>query len=480
MAAAAGFHLTKRLVDRFIVFGLTCVFLCISSAVILACNNLLTEWAAVTASLPLLSLLLGGLVLRRTIRLNALIEDQLCAVAQSGELEHALSPLAEPEMAAQGWNAILQRLSDQRAMTALEARLAGALGGAGGIEQQRWAAVFNVLSDGIAICDQRQTILQANNALAALVRVEEPGRLTGRNVLELLASAWQGAEVKDELAAGRWEGRLTQDIQLGEELAAGVLRVTRTPVAGDQFGPKATLWTVRDVTQQRLADEMRNQFVSTATHELRTPLTNIVAYAELLASETDLDVEKQKSFCNIIHAETSRLSRFVDQLLNVSQMEAGALSIARHETDIERLTLEVVENVQPNAHKKQLAFEAKLPPKLPKLRVDKDKLAASLVNLLGNAIKYTPEGGRVTLAVEVAAEQIHFHIEDTGIGIAAEELPRIAEKFFRSQDFRVREITGTGLGLAFAQEVARLHGGRLTVTSELDKGSRFTFSLPLT
>jgi signal transduction histidine kinase len=99
--------------------------------------------------------------------------------------------------------------------------------------------------------------------------------------------------------------------------------------------------------------------------------------------------------------------------------------------------------------------------------------------LLGNAIKYTPEEGRVKLFVEMAADQVHFHVEDTGIGIAAEELPRLAEKFFRSKDARVQECRGSGLGLSFTQEVARLHGGRLTVTSELGKGSRFTLSLPL-
>jgi two-component system phosphate regulon sensor histidine kinase PhoR len=166
-------------------------------------------------------------------------------------------------------------------------------------------------------------------------------------------------------------------------------------------------------------------------------------------------------------------------MLNVNQMEAGALSRARHETDIERLLHEVLENERPHALKKRLTYDSQLPAKLPKLRVDKDKLAAALVNLLGNAIKYTPEEGNVKLTVEVTGEQIHFHVDDTGIGIAAEELPRISEKFFRSQDSRVRGITGSGLGLAFAQEVARLHGGRITITSELNKGSRFTLTLPL-
>jgi signal transduction histidine kinase len=322
-------------------------------------------------------------------------------------------------------------------------------------------------------------IVRANNAFAALTRVPDAEKLIETNLFQVLAAACITAHGSQELTPSVWESRLSYDLMLGDNLAAGVLRIVRTPLAGEAFGPKSTLWTIRDVTQQKLADEMRNQFVATATHELRTPLTTITAYAELLSAEDTLDLEKQKGFCNIIYAEASRLSRFVDQLLNVNQMEAGALSIARHETDLERLAGDVAENVRSQAVQKKLEFDTKLPAKTPKLCVDKDKLAASLVNLLGNAIKYTPAGGKVTLSVEVAAEHLHFHIDDTGIGIAAHELPRLSEKFFRSTDARVRQITGTGLGLAFAQEVARLHGGRLTVSSELNKGSRFTLTLPL-
>jgi two-component system phosphate regulon sensor histidine kinase PhoR len=409
--------------------------------------------------------------------LHSEIESQLRRAAETGSLDAALVPVHEPEPAARAWNSILERLNDQRAVATLESRLSGSLGT---VEQQRWNDVFNSLTDGLAVCAANHTIIQANNALAALLLVDSAAELVGKNLLDAITSVRAEYEGAADLA-GLFPGYspLTRDVLLGEELSAGVLRVGRTPVSSDGFSANTSLWTIRDVTQQKLSEEMRNQFLSTATHELRTPLTNIMAYAELLSQEDDLDIEKQKSFCNIINSEASRLSRFVDQMLNVNQMEAGALSLARHETDIERLLQEVLENERPHAQKKRLNYDAQLPAKLPKLRVDKDKLAAALVNLLGNAIKYTPEEGTVKLTVEVTAEQMHFHVDDSGIGISAEELPRITEKFFRSQDSRVRDITGSGLGLAFAQEVARLHGGRITITSELNKGSRFTLTLPL-
>jgi two-component system phosphate regulon sensor histidine kinase PhoR len=224
---------------------------------------------------------------------------------------------------------------------------------------------------------------------------------------------------------------------------------------------------------------MRNQFVFTATHELRTPLANIRAYAELLATQEEIPLDQQKDFYNIINSEATRLGRFINDLLNISQMETGSFAIVRHETDVERLVEEIVNHVSPQATQKRQRLDCHLPPKCPKIAVDKDKLSAGLVNLLGNAIKYTPEEGRIHFRVESDHDHIRFTVEDTGIGISAEELPRLFQKFFRSSDARVREITGSGLGLAFSQEVARLHGGKLTVTSELNKGSLFTLTLPL-
>jgi len=163
----------------------------------------------------------------------------------------------------------------------------------------------------------------------------------------------------------------------------------------------------------------------------------------------------------------------------VSQMESGALALTRSETDTARLIEEVIVYVQPEIDRKRIDFNTSLPPKLPKLHVDKDKIAAALVNLLGNAAKYTPEEGHVAFQVQVDDQHIQIHVDDTGIGIAEEELDKVFDKFFRSSDSRVRAITGSGLGLAFTHEVARLHGGQLSVSSEHNKGSRFTMQLPI-
>jgi two-component system phosphate regulon sensor histidine kinase PhoR len=131
------------------------------------------------------------------------------------------------------------------------------------------------------------------------------------------------------------------------------------------------------------------------------------------------------------------------------------------------------------AIEKNQTFSFSLAPKLPKVVADKDKLAAAITNLVSNAIKYTPDGGKVTVAIEADNSHVLFAVQDSGIGVSPEDLPKLGEKFFRSGDDRVQSIVGSGLGLAFSQEVARLHGGRISIRSQLHQGSCFTLELPL-
>ncbi|MAT15556.1 MAG: histidine kinase, partial [Planctomyces sp.] len=191
------------------------------------------------------------------------------------------------------------------------------------------------------------------------------------------------------------------------------------------------------------------------------------------------DVEDHKNFCNIINSEATRLARLVDSLLDIKQIEAGSLSISRHETDLMRLIEEVCENVRPLMEQKQLNFDVVIPPKLSKVSVDKDKIVAALVNLLGNAAKYTNDGGDIQFRVEQVGSSIHFHVEDSGIGIREDEIGRIFEQFFRSSDPRVRDIPGNGIGLAYTNEVVELHGGQILIQSEVDRGTLFTVQLPM-
>lgn len=459
------------------MFGLGGVLVCISLIVTFDYFGTLTQHLAFAVAAELSLLFVGALVLQRSVRVAQAIEQQLQQLANVSTADNTnLQPLADSDSTARGWNSVIEHLRNQRTLARLEARFSEMCVSS---DEKRWNRIFHALHEGIAVCDRDGVIVMANNALTALLGLEAGTAVVGQPIIALLQTHLQEAAGGLARYAGESTAPFVTELRRGKDIAEGVFRASRTPLLGEQSEASGTLWTFRDITQQKMAEETRNQFVYTATHELRTPLANIKAYAETLAFSDDIDIRDQKNFYNIISSEATRLSRFVDELLNVNQMESGAVTLIRGETDLERMLGEVTENLKPQMVQKELHFESLFPPKLPKLFVDKDKVVAALVNLLGNAVKYTPDKGTVRFVVEADESQLNFHVEDTGIGISAEELPRITEKFFRSSDDRVQSIVGSGLGLAFSQEVARLHGGKITVKSELNKGSRFTLTLPL-
>lgn len=473
MLNATAVPLSRRLVGRYLVFGLSCLLVCLTTTLILAFRGSLDSLASLAAIGPAVVLAVGAIVLFQSVRLNSAIESELRRISSQPDLE--VQPLPGNDPVANGWNTLIERLTTQDVWDRLEGRIADAVGQ---VRQQQLESVFAQIPIAIGVTNSEGVIVHANQAFVGLAGCREAADVLQTPLERCLnfSTAHNIGEITPVLA--REAASIEFNMQLGESLDQGVLRVTRTSLRRASDGPGCDIWTVRDITQQLLAEDMRNQFVFTATHELRTPLTNIKAYAETLAVEEGIDVEQQKQFCNIINEEATRLTRFVDELLNISQMEVGSLALHRHETDFQLLIDDVVRHVQPELAQKQIQFSAELPAKWPRMHVDKDKLNSALINLLGNAVKYTPEGGTVTLEVEIQDSTLAIHVEDTGIGINEEEQGRVFEKFFRSQDERVRALTGNGLGLAFTHEVARLHGGRLSLASEIDKGSRFTLTLP--
>lgn len=435
----------------------------------------IADWLPYTVMMPVGILLVGGFVLKQITRTNAQIENQLCAVSDCQSLaDLQVNPLPEADPAALGWNRLVERVRGHCVPQDLQTNLLQSLQSR---HEHRFETILNVLPEGVALTDQDGKVTYANRAFQVLLKpFHDGGELKGKLLRSCLPANAQlpvnAADVARPIAF---------EVQPHGSMSDGVLRFGRLPLLTDGNAAVVQhIWTVRDVTQQKLAEEMRNEFICMATHELRTPLANIKAYAETLTDNDFSDIEQQKHFLNVINAEATRLSRFVEELLNVSKMEAGSLSLALQSVDLERLLTEVADKVRPQMIQKNIAFEMSLPPKLPRLDLDKDKFAAALVNLLGNAAKYTPNDGRVALKVAAAGKELQISVEDTGIGISAEELPKLFTKFFRSADERVQDIPGSGLGLAFTQEVARLHGGKLIVHSELNKGSQFILMLPIT
>jgi PAS domain S-box-containing protein len=436
---------------------------------------------------PAFCLAAGAVLLNRLVRPVADIEQQLYQVATSPSVESCeLREVPVVGAAALGWNRVVQQRLAAPKSESLRERIRQSLAQG---RHSRLDAVLNSVPDGVATTDPDGRLTYTNLPMAVILGMkdvigsgddadttaEDAPRMT-----EQLVKRWTLSETDALLIDENRDRPVVTELTREENGERRVVRVARHPICIVDSGHHEThVWTVRDVTQQKLAEEMRDQFVDTATHELRTPLANIKAYAETLALADVIDIEQQKQFLNTINSEATRLARFVDDLLSVSSMELGSLSLNKQVTDLGRMLNEVITKIRPQAEEKELTLEVVFPEKMPEPELDKDKIATVLVNLLGNAVKYTPQGGRVTFRVNLTDQHIEINVEDTGVGIAEDEVEKVFDKFFRSNDPRVQEQTGTGLGLALAQEVVRLHGGRISVESEINKGSTFTVTLPL-
>ena len=435
---------------------------------------------------PACCMVAGAVLVNRMVRPVADIEHQLYQVATSPSVESCdLREVPGVGAAAMGWNRVIQQRSRAGESESLQRRIRKT------VEQGRHSrldTVLNSMPDGVATTDADGRLNYTNLPMSVLLglpgAVQDDGTSESEGgppvMTEQLTTKWNLPEMDPLLAAENRDRAVVTELTKEENGQRRIVRVARHPIyIGESGGQESHVWTIRDITQQKLAEEMRDQFVDTATHELRTPLANIKAYAETLALADVIDVEQQKQFLNTINSEASRLARFVDDLLSVSSMELGSLSLNKQVTDLRRMLNEVLAKIRPQGEEKRLAFEVTLPEKMPEPEMDKDKIATVLVNLLGNAVKYTPANGRIVFRVNITDKQIEISVTDTGVGIAADELDKVFEKFYRSADPRVQEQTGTGLGLALSQEVVRLHGGRITVESEINKGSTFSMTLPL-
>lgn len=475
--------LSRRLLANHLLFGLLSLAALATGLVLIVGfaidptdgSRLLARLGAVVV-LPLILLLLGGLNLNKVVKSSSAIERQLARLAaETPASPMQLTPVEERGPAAIGWNRLVSRSMKGQLLDNLQARLSESLGGC---RQEKYEHILQGLTDGVAATNEEGIVTFANKAFTVLLNAD-PQTVCGSAVEQIVLQYVPNNADKFRLQMQEPSRPSVVEIQQSDDVAAGVLRLARCPLRSDDGRTLTQVWSVRDITQQRLVELKRDQLIDTATHELRTPLTTITACAEALESAADIDLESQREYLHTMRMEATRLGRFVDEFLNISRMEAGSLSINLDDIDFERLLSEVVEKVRPQMEQKQIDFQVLLPPKIPHLNLDRDKISAAIVNLLSNAAKYTPAAGRVTLQVEIGKGDIRVHVEDSGIGIAADELPKVFNKFFRSDDDRVHDITDTGLGLAFAQEVVRLHGGKITAQSEIEHGSRFTLSLPL-
>jgi signal transduction histidine kinase len=235
---------------------------------------------------------------------------------------------------------------------------------------------------------------------------------------------------------------------------------------------------VKNITNQNSVDRAKHEFVAHVAHELRAPLTTIKSYNEMLMDGEIVDHETQKEFYNTINEETDRLSGLISNLLNMSKIEMGSLTTDKELVKTDRLVKDCVAAIEAPAQKKHITIEKKLPDKWPALVGDKELLKVAIINILGNAVKYSPANSNITLALREHDHTVMFDVLDQGYGISEEDLNHIFDQFYRSSDPQISEQTGSGLGLAMTSDIIQLHGGSIEVQSTPGEGTHFSIRLP--
>ncbi len=220
----------------------------------------------------------------------------------------------------------------------------------------------------------------------------------------------------------------------------------------------------------------QSDFIAEIIHEMRTPLTSIISYAELI-KEPEVNAEQRISFANIIEQEAERLNKMTERFLELARLESGRATLVQEPIDLGTVIRMAVNVLRPQANAEGISLAVEIPPHLPAIKGDAQRLHQVMINLLDNAIKYCQAGDSVTVRAETQANGIAVVVADTGPGIPAEEMPHIFERFYRARGHE-RNTSGTGLGLAIVQQIIKAHGGEIDVSSELGEGTQIIFKLP--
>ena len=370
-------------------------------------------------------------------------------------------------------------------------------------KQKNLEAIFDAAPVGMMLIDENMIVKRVNNVIKQMVGREYPQIINQRSggALSCINSTYDEKGCGYSPACAACLLRKTVESALDSEQSVHEVEVQPTLKVGNKEitpwlsisaeptmidGCKHVVIAINDITERKQAEEklkeameIKSQFISTVSHELRTPLASmkegIAIVLDGIAGEIN---NEQKNFLNIAKRNLDRLASLINDVLDFQRLEAGKMRLNIQENDINDVVGEVQKTMLPSAKKNGMDIVLELDDKLPKARFDRDKIIQVLTNLINNAIKFTPEQGQVSVCVRQQDEELVIRVNDTGMGIPKDALPKIFDRFYRV--YRPgKQIGGTGLGLSIVKKIVMMHGGRIEVESEVDKGTTFTIFLPL-
>jgi len=334
-------------------------------------------------------------------------------------------------------------------------------------ERNKVAAVLANMADGLLLADRETRVRLANPAVEKLFGFREEKAL-GYPFMEVIPNH----EIDELLRQCLYKGQqLTRELEIDH--GKRFLRIIATPVLSDESS--SVLLIFQDLSEMRRFQTTRREFVSNVSHELRTPLASIKAAVETLQNGALEDKSVAVDFLNRMEQEVDHLTQLVGELAELSNIESGR-QLEMTVVDLRPLIDDTLSRLRSLAERNGLSLSADTPSDLLPARADASRIFQVLMNLVHNAIKFTPPGGRITISAKPLGDRLVVSVSDTGIGIAPEHLSRIFERFFKADKSRASD--GSGLGLAIAKHIVQAHDGEIWVESEEGKGSTFSFSLP--
>ncbi len=332
-------------------------------------------------------------------------------------------------------------------------------------EKSKLEAIVNYMEDGLIAINAEGEVIHSNPKALKLLTTD--GAFDEDLIGDLLSIYSSG-----KLSEGNGSKSITYH--------GKTIRVNFAPFLDELSNKVGVVFVFQDITEEEKLDHMRREFVANVSHELKTPLTSIKSYTETLLEGGVDDGEMQRSFLNVVNSEADRMARLVKDLLELSNFDADTIKLRPERADVKALIEMCITKVKMTADQKRIEIVKHYYDDIAFADLDSDKIEQLVLNILSNAIKYTDEGGCVRVELRAGHDPGHYEIviEDSGMGIPAEDLERIFERFYRVDKARSRALGGTGLGLSIAKEIVEAHGGKIAIDSEVDVGTKVVIMLP--
>jgi two-component system phosphate regulon sensor histidine kinase PhoR len=386
------------------------------------------------------------------------------------ELQYVVRPLNELLTTLHGE---MDRLRADKRDLEIQSRIAAA-------EKHHVEAIIYSISDAVLVTNRFDELLLANEAAEKLLGFRADGSLR-KNIDGVISDGTLVRLIRDTRSQGKSAHRKVVEHSISQKGEPRTYNITLSCVVAPNGEVSGVVAVLRDVTREKEIAQMKTEFVSNVSHELKTPLSSIKAYVEMLVDGEAQDDETRREFYDVIASEADRLNRLIQNILNISRIESGVVKANREPISLSGVVKQVLGVAAPQAAGKKIKLVEQLSPVYYQIEADQDMIYLVVLNLVSNAVKYTPDGGTVTVktAVDEARQMAICEVADTGAGIPAADLPHVFDKFYRVRENN-KAAKGTGLGLALVKQIIEtMHDGNVSVVSEQGTGSTFSFELPV-